>query len=93
MSDHDAIREQALDYVYGLLTPEEVTEFESRLTADPTLATELEKARQVQELLAQAAKAEFPNVTFNPPMLLNRANRRIGIGPWTRRCPAGRQSG
>ncbi len=60
-------QELMLDYLYGLLNPEEVQQFEAAVAAHPECAVALDKARRWQQMLAQAAKNEFPNVSFQAP--------------------------
>lgn len=56
-----------LDYLYGLLSPEESAALEAKLAADPAGAAALAAASKAQGLLAKAAKPAKANITFAPP--------------------------
>jgi hypothetical protein len=56
-----------LDHAYGLLSPEESAAVELHLGSCLACREEFAKARGLQGLIAQAAKAGFPEAKFAPP--------------------------
>ena len=58
---------QLLEYVYDLLDDADRQALEAHLSSCPACQTALGKARAQQQLLAAAAKMEFPSVAFQPP--------------------------
>src|SRR5947209_5439061 len=58
---------QMLEYLYDLLEDSERQPFEEHLVSCPGCQTALRQAREQQNLLATAARLEFPQVQFQPP--------------------------
>ncbi|MFN4259353.1 MAG: alpha-2-macroglobulin family protein [Gemmataceae bacterium] len=56
-----------LEHLYGLLEGEERQTLEQHLLGCPSCQAALEQAKAQQRLLAQAARAEFPEVRFEAP--------------------------
>src|SRR5256885_1192086 len=56
-----------LDYLYGLLDKPQHEQVEDLLKPSPEWRAALEQARGHQGILAAAAKASFPEVSFRPP--------------------------
>ncbi len=84
MRSCEACQGQMLEYLYDLLEAGERQQFEEHLGTCPTCQTALQQAREQQNLLAVAARLEFPQVTFQPPtaapatlpLVAERSNRR-----------------
>lgn len=60
----ERFHELTLDYLYDLLDEADAAEVRAYLQAHPEVQAEIARVRN---LMAQAAKAEFPSVTFRPP--------------------------
>ncbi len=60
-------RDQMLDYLYDLLDDADRREVQAHLDGCAACRAQLEKARAQQNLLAAAARMEFPAVTFAAP--------------------------
>ena len=58
MNDHDQLREQMWDLVYGLTTAEETAALHARIKSDPKIARLYAEVRLESDLLAQAARVE-----------------------------------
>jgi anti-sigma factor RsiW len=58
---------QLLPYLYDLFEPAEQQEMKGHLDTCPACRAALERAQAQRKILALAAKAEFPNVHFQPP--------------------------
>ena len=63
----ETYQERLLDHLYGLLDAAEAVELEAHLAGCPACAAARDQADKWQGLIAQAAKAEFPDVQFTPP--------------------------
>jgi hypothetical protein len=61
-------RSQMLEYLYDLLEDDERQAWEMHLKGCAACQAELARAKAQQQLLARAAKMEFPNVHFTPPV-------------------------
>src|SRR5215472_13914745 len=81
MNNCDQFQTQLLAYLYDLLEPDEAQTVKSHLEACPVCRTALERAQNQKKILSVAAKAEFPNVQFQPPeserVATARARRRL----------------
>jgi hypothetical protein len=64
----NACREQLLDYLYDLLDGEEAQALRAHLESCPECQEALKQAQRQQSLLAAAAKMEFAEVRFEPPV-------------------------
>src|SRR4051812_9926408 len=58
---------QLLEYLYDVLDPAERQALESHLAACPACAAALNRTRTQQELLASAARLQFPQLKFEAP--------------------------
>ena len=56
-----------MDYVHGLLEPEETATLESHLAECEACSAALERERTLLETLCQAARGSFPEVRFVAP--------------------------
>jgi anti-sigma factor RsiW len=56
-----------LEYLYGLLESDELQAFRVHLDGCATCQAEMDKAKRQQQLLAKAARMEFPEVRFKAP--------------------------
>src|SRR5262245_41213008 len=63
----DACQAQLLDYLYDLLEADERLELEAHLAGCADCQAGLARAHDQQDLLALAARLEFPTLTFTPP--------------------------
>ncbi|MER3415096.1 MAG: hypothetical protein C4297_02655 [Gemmataceae bacterium] len=61
------VRERLLEWLYGLLEPEEAQALESHLEVCPACQEARKRALDMQHLIAQAARRSFPDVRFVPP--------------------------
>jgi hypothetical protein len=89
MINCETCQSQLLHHLYGLLDAAERQALHNHLGFCPTCTAALEKARQQQQILAAAAKSEFPEVRFSAvpqaptlsaPRL--RARQQRGWGRW-----------
>ncbi|HEY8506308.1 MAG TPA: zf-HC2 domain-containing protein, partial [Gemmataceae bacterium] len=64
MFDCERCQALVLEHLYGLLEPDEARAFEAHVAGCPDCTAAADRARSWQQRLAQAAKAEFPGVTF-----------------------------
>jgi hypothetical protein len=62
------IRTQLLEHLYGLLEEQDGRALTDHVSDCPTCQAELTRAREQMVLIAAAAKEEFPNVRFVPPI-------------------------
>ncbi|HEY7154976.1 MAG TPA: zf-HC2 domain-containing protein, partial [Gemmataceae bacterium] len=67
MYNCETCRSLMLEYLYDLLEGEERQTLEAHLTNCPACQAELVKAKGQRQLLATAAKMEFPDVRFTAP--------------------------
>ena len=67
MHSCNACQAQLLEYLYDLLDAAERQTLEAHLAACAECQAALAKARSQQQLLAAAAKMEFPTVAFERP--------------------------
>jgi hypothetical protein len=63
----EQVRERVLPYLYDLLDKDERQLFEATLEASAEARAILERARGQRQLLAEAVKDAYPEVTFSPP--------------------------
>src|SRR5437867_3777442 len=68
MHNCETCQSELLSYLYDLVEASERHSLEEHLRSCPTCQAALDKARGQKSLLAVAAKAEFPNVRFQPPV-------------------------
>jgi anti-sigma factor RsiW len=68
MDPCNACRDQLLDYLYDLLDGEETQALRAHLESCPACQEALKQAQRQQSLLAAAAKMEFAEVRFEPPV-------------------------
>lgn len=64
----DECQPRLLDYLYGLLEPAEAAAVEAHLAGCPACAAARAEAGRVRDLIATAARGEFPHVRFQPPV-------------------------
>jgi len=69
MKPCDNFQAQLLDYLYGLMDPEEVEAFSAHLKDCAGCKSTLSRSESHKQLLAQAARLEFPEVRFDPTEL------------------------
>lgn len=67
MTGCERFQPQLLDYLYDLLDDREHGDLEAHLSGCEPCQAALKRARQQKQLVAAAAKAEFPAVRFEPP--------------------------
>src|SRR5437867_4270018 len=65
MISREQFHERVLDYLYDLLEGSEVVEMDAYLQVHPEARIELDRARN---LLATAARVEFPAIRFEAPV-------------------------
>src|SRR5213080_563532 len=70
MNSCEPFRTQLLPYLYDLLDPEEQRACQAHLETCAACRTALERAQAQRKILAVAAKAEFPKVQFQPPVVV-----------------------
>ncbi len=89
----ETCRPQMLEYLYDLLESDERQALETHLNDCPACQAELVKARGQQQLLAAAAKMDFPEVRFTPPAIQQGppAQREAVLLPRQRRPRHGRR--
>src|SRR5262245_54082994 len=63
----EQVQDQVLLYLYDLLDDTERRAFEATLEASSEARATLTSAEAKRQLLAEAVKHEFPDVTFTPP--------------------------
>src|SRR5256885_491720 len=68
MKSCDQIRSQLLEHLYDLLEGEDGHALAGHLEQCSHCQAELGRVREQMTLIAEAAKTEFPNVRFIPPM-------------------------
>jgi hypothetical protein len=88
MNTCEHYQEQLLDRLYGLLDATEVRELEAHLASCPACQSAQPQAEVHKQLIAAAARAEFPAVRFQAP-----ATPLAGRGPvgWVRRLQVSRR--
>ena len=67
MFDCTRCRESFLDHLYGLLEPAEDSQLLDHVAGCAECRVARAEAEKIQRLLAAAARADFPEVTFSPP--------------------------
>src|SRR6516162_367201 len=81
MNNCEQFQTQLLAYLYDLLDPNEAQTVKEHLEVCPACRGALERAQNQKKILSVAAKAEFPNVQFQPPehekVATARAGRRL----------------
>lgn len=63
----DRYQDRLLDHLYGLIEPTEADALEAHLAGCPDCAVARDQAARWGELIARAARTEFPAVRFVPP--------------------------
>jgi hypothetical protein len=79
MNNCEPFTAKLLPYLYDLLDSDERQALQAHLETCAACRTALERAQSQRKILAVAAKAEFPNVHFQPPVVTP-ANRENQIG-------------
>jgi hypothetical protein len=65
MTDHDVLREQIWDYVYGLLSDDESRALVARVKSDPQAARLYSEVRLQADLVGQASRLEDASLVLN----------------------------
>lgn len=95
MQTHEPDHNLLFDYLYDLLDAPERAVVEERLRSEPAWQEAFQIVQRQQQLLAAAARMEFPGVTFEPPATLplpretarprknaDKPSRRVRLWPW-----------
>ncbi|MSR30962.1 MAG: hypothetical protein EXR99_05590 [Gemmataceae bacterium] len=64
----ETTKTRILESLYSLLEPREVEEFEAHCLACPSCQSLREASKGQKEMLAAAARIQFPNIRFTPPI-------------------------
>src|SRR5262249_5174590 len=83
MNSCETCQVQLLEYLYDLLDGADRQALEAHLAGCPACQAALAKARAQQQLLAAAAKVQFPAVAFQPPAPVTPSPESVTAAPAT----------
>jgi len=91
MSEKYDHKQRMLEYLYGLLSEDEVAEVEEQITSDPEMARAYADARQEADLVAQAARVEAPPLQLKKGSRKGRSTDSNAPTPGEKRAPVERR--